>query len=165
MTKKNNNKDNNNNNNNNKKMTVKKKKLGKLAMTDQTIRELETCIEVRKKKRKSAQTKMRREREPPKTKLGNREMKRDEDEVVLVVFVSRGFFLSFFLCVSDSVAACIFFLRLIRFHARLSLFIYLSLTKMRSFFSFVAFLQKCAGNETGIRFEPAGSSASKVLRK
>ena len=57
MTKKNNNKDNNNNNNNNKKMTVKKKKLGKLAMTDQTIRELETCIEVRKKKRKSAHPK------------------------------------------------------------------------------------------------------------
>ena len=52
MTKKNN-KD---NNNNNKKMTVKKKKLGKLAMTDQTIRELETCIEVRKK-RKSAHPK------------------------------------------------------------------------------------------------------------
>ena len=117
MTKKNNNKD--NNNNNNKKMTVKKKKLGKLAMTDQTIRELETCIEVRKKKRKSAQTKMRREREPPKTKL-EKQRDEDEDEVVLVVFVSRGFFLSFFLCVSDSVAACIFFLRLIRFRARFS---------------------------------------------
>ena len=50
-----------NNKDNDKKMTVKKKKLGKLAMTDQTIRELETCIEVRKK-RKSAHPKCYRER-------------------------------------------------------------------------------------------------------
>jgi hypothetical protein len=118
----------------------------------------------KEEEKKRAYQNAKREREPPKNQIG-KQRDEDEDEVVLVVFVSSGFFLSFFLCVSDSVAACIFFLRLIRFHARLSLFIYLSLTKMRSFFSFVASLQKCAGNETGIRFEPAGSSASKVLRK
>ena len=76
-------------------MTVKKKKLGKLAMTDQTIRELETCIEVRKK-RKSAHPKCETEREPPKNQIGKqKERERDEDEVVFVVFDSRGFFLSF----------------------------------------------------------------------
>jgi len=68
-----------NNKDNNKKMTVKKKKLGKLAMTDQTIRELETCIEVRKKKKKKkkARIQMRARERAAKKQIGKqREMRR-----------------------------------------------------------------------------------------
>ena len=79
-----------NNEGNNKKMTVKKKKLGKLAMTDQTIRELETCIEVRKKKKKKKKSATKCERERA-AKKPNWKTERDEDEVVFVVFDSRAF--------------------------------------------------------------------------
>ena len=72
------------------------------------------------KEEKKRASKMLQGESRQKTKLENREMKRDEDEVVLVVFVSSGFFLSFSHSVSDSVAARIFFLRLIRFRARFS---------------------------------------------
>jgi hypothetical protein len=80
-----------------------------------------------KKRASKMQTERERAAKKPNWKT-ERERERDEDEVVFVVFDSRGFFLSFSLCVSDSVAACIFFLRLIRFRARFSRSLSLSLS-------------------------------------